>query len=703
MPEIVKGNPVNDPTQKPVQNRSKFVPRYSLFSTHRFGLNTPHFAMAGVAGDKISMRCTADVDTYTLKSPLMQPIKRSHDYFAVPVRACLPNGGELLITNPVWGEDIRPELVNAVITEQVWSTYAANGHFNDFEEFVNNAHTREQWLAQLFNVFKFRSPWFSAGSLLKNLGYSLDKLFYVEMTKTQGASNERYDFDSYMELLLGLVASKLSSSSGYLTITLAKPEYVGNTNTLQWSSTKKTIYVSEANVRKLVTDSSWMNLRRFLSLLIESNWAVETVVVSTNALPAEVSGTNYALTLSGYYGQLFTATDILLAEDLNFLRVVAYQKSSAEFYTNDKVDAIYSARLWENNQMALAHIILGHSSRKINYTQNGVPIQYDSCAGAVLQDGFLNFCGCYQNGTLSSYYLAELYYFWNLLSMTRSLRYEDYFVGSRMNPLAVGDVTVGVDSQTVTVDVVDISKKIQVQRFLNQVNRVGRKFRDYVRGILGDTPAQDVHEPIFLGHITDTIGASETENTGAAQYTSENGITSKFRSNSQRFGFEITVKEPMVIIGITTYDIVRAYESVTEKENMHIDRYDAFNPYMQFVGDQKVLGAEIYPVADTDKAFGYQMRYAEYKQRVDQAAGAFAVAGILPGYARIIRSNELVDSTGKLAVTIGSDFIRSHVWELDEFYLSLSGFSMAHLFNFIVRQDNEVTCSRPMAFAPSIL
>lgn len=74
-----------------------------------------------------------------------------------------------------------------------------------------------------------------------------------------------------------------------------------------------------------------------------------------------------------------------------------------------------------------------------------------------------------------------------------------------------------------------------MQRFLNAVNRSGRKFSNYVKELFGVEPKQDFHNPIYLGHTSDKVYTVETENTGAAQLTLANSITSNLRSNAERY------------------------------------------------------------------------------------------------------------------------------------------------------------------------
>lgn len=736
MPEIVKKNPVNDPTQKSIKNHSKFTPNYSRYDTHRFGLNTPHFVMAGVADDDISMRSVADVDTYSLKAPLMQPVKRNMDYFQMTMRSLLPNNAEYIITNPLHGDDVVAKDVNAVMdgsdTKALLQTLAtistSSGIIINYKKTINGASSWaiNDMINRALIIYEIGQWVFSGGSLPKYLGYDFDDLYNVTLSLQDAAGNNVYEdhnFDEFFQIIWDTIDYMLNKYGTYIEVYQWDLELTDSTGASTGSPTEnKTtwrLFGSEVKQKSSFVSNA-LSINDLLDLIHSGNsfWNVAANYAATDKAFQDADA-SIATAFADQTDNYMWKSLIALYEDIaatgltptaepswsigtpgketNFLRLVAYQCACAEFYTSDKVDNIYSSLLYLQNEFGLA--CLGNSNLDRYHELNGVPVQYDAFSGKVmvalaysLRNTFLSSIigipGVDPYGTSTSWA-----YWHNLFSFTRSLKYEDYFVGARKQPLAVGDVSVGVDTGTNTVDVVDVTKKIQVQRFLNQVNRIGRKFTDYVKGILGDRPMKDAHEPIFLGHVADTFGAEETDNTGDGQLNLPNSTTSKLRNNSSRFGFDVHIGEPSIIIGITNYDIVRVYSSYTDRENMHVDRYDMFNPFMQFVGDQPIFQSEIKPTGTQD--FGYTLRYMEYKQKVDQCAGGFA-AGVLPGYARIVRKEEI-------PLNISSDFIRSRVNEMDEFYISLTGRTLGTRWNFIVRVDNEVTAHRPMAFAPSIL
>lgn len=719
MADLVKHNPVNDPTQKPVKNHSNFKPNYSLYGSYQFGLNTPSFVMEVLADDRNSLRSLHDVDTLSLKAPVMMPVKKSTDSFMVPLRAILPRTAELLITNPLRGDDVQADDVNCGISSAMLKQFLDRNHTILQQLFaaqtIDSTWTLEKYLTTLLLCYRTDMMVTSVSALPKYLGYNFNRLYKYYYTELSTMLGDDVEVDHFWERVMeGLFSSAFDAgmqsdpSSYYFEVTMRCPVFraAASSDNISVGSWKNKVYRVHpaAYKNKFYNPARDITLPDLLAMILSepglpvvtdiSNCALNTIDITTSDFSSAVLGMSSLVLTSRTYDEEF----------VNLSRLAAYQLACAEFYTNDKVDDVYSASLYREN---LWNLIRFAVTTRHTFDYNGMQILFDAFSAYMLNHALLNypsnlwtdltnFLDSLQQGSTyfgDPYQLPVFLLVQNIFGFTRSLRYEDYFVGSRPNPLAVGNVNVNVQSGAISV--IDVTKNIQVQRFLNQVNRTGRKFGEYVRGILGDTPLKDAHEPIFLAHIADTIGGEETDNTGDAQMSLGNSTTSKFRSNVERYQFVVESKEPSIIISIINYDIPRVYRNIMDRQNFHIDRFDMFNPFMQFVGDQPVYQDELDPqlVKNSEHTFGYQLRYAEYKNRVDTCAGAFAVDA-LPGYAKIYDPK---------SDNIDSDFIRSQVGELDEFYVSLTGLTPAFRPNFIIRVDNSVSSTRPMVFAPSIL
>lgn len=709
-------NPANDPDRKPIKSRSTFKPNRSIYQTLLFGLNQPHFAMDAVEGDKISVRVASDLDTQSLKAPVMSPVRMHKDYFFVPTRAILPRNAELLITNPLSGDDIVPENVNCVVpTERI--QYAITNLVNYWNACVDymNANSAAasdsalQAIRVLYMAARYMNLFCSTGSLLNYCGYGTYNVFGPTL-----ADDHVLSYDEAFDLLCSWFSSNVKSF--YVT-----------TYDVTFSSTGTAQYVAGNQIKVVpnlrsedITGQRW-NLRRLIEEIQQGTalYSASQFVMRSTASAGFTVSDGDPDGASQVPVKLSISTPSIAGRYVNLSRLIAYQLACASFYTDDAVDYIYSANLWHQNMQGIYPRAYSNAAVDAteHYVLNGQVRLYDAVSGALISNilGKVASSNAFPPtgstsgatstslvpGTQDYARIPSLFvgaYLINIFGFTRSLKYRDYFAGAKPRPMAVGTTTVQVSGGSF--DVVDVTKNIQIQRFLNQVNRVGRKFNEYVAGIFGTKPMTDPHECIFLGHTTDIIGAEETENTAEAQLTMSQTVTSKLRKNSSQFAFEGSFSEPGVLIGITNFDVVRPYVNSVDRSFYHVDRFDMFNPFLQQIGDQAVYGTELDNLNTELQDFAYQLRYSEYKQCVDRAVGGFI--RYLPGYA-FLNNRASYNRAGMQTNQISPDFIRSHSSEFDRFFIALTGFSPAGYFHFIVRQDITCTAVRPMEAAPSIL
>lgn len=660
----VAGNSQNTPTADVPRTRSTFPLEYHLFDTHRFGEYHPHYVEDSVKGDSLPIRSSHNVLSYTLKSPLMQTIKMKKDYFSIPMEAILPNNWEKFFDNPVRGDDVLSDVGPAV--ENFWSKVASfmTNLASSWSSTMNNTSTTEATAIQItLRRLVLMEYFYSNGSLMTSLGCHGAPYCIAEQ------SGSRKSFDQYFDKIL--TALRGSMGSGYFTLVVDGYTY-----------------------KVVATDQpvgyNCISLRTALCLFRDN----PTAVVSGSS---GITGARAAM-----LGAISGWTNTFVAGNVPFdaARLFAYQLVCAHYYSNDHIDFVYSAELYR--QLIGNYLVYSGNGYSSSFTRNGIKYLYDWCSahGMSFMLGYINNTtradALLSASNASTFYFSVLGYFSAIFAYRRSLRYQDYFTGSRAQPLAVGSTGVSVVNNTV--DVVDVTRNIQRQRFLNAVNRVRHNFEGYLQGIFGgDVPAPDYHNPFFLAHTDDTVFGAETENTGAAQMANSIAITSNLRSNGSRYMFEIHSDRPCIVLGITHYDLPRVYSKSIERPFFHVDRFDMFNPFMQFIGDQPVYLQELgtFGTATALANFAYALRHMEYKQRYNQAAGGFVEN--LPGFA-FLASDERGDQT-----TINPDWIRSVPTEFDTFYVSLTGFSLGSYFHFIVDSFNDCSGSRPMAYAPSIL
>lgn len=485
----------------------------------------------------------------------------------------------------------------------------------------------------------------SHGSLFERFNYHFNYKF-------DGSSPDAY-FNRFWELLMNYMSS--------------------NELTLQVADNPDVEY-SLTGTRNVISR------RRMIELFRRNDWSLDSWSISFSDFATAFNGFVDNSLTDGYYYSIQSVHDSFI----NIEPIVAYQLSCAQFGTNDFVDYIYSADLYRQNMFALVRDVAGLQT----FTYNGIVTLYD-----VFSEKYLSKLV----NTLSDY--SALDFFINLFSYVPSLRFGDYFTGAKTRPLAVGEYSANVVDNSVSA--VDVTRSIQMQRLLNQVNMVGRKLGDYLAGIFGgQLPEAPKDVPVFLAHQSFTINGFETENTGEVQFdpAASNTITSHLRSSENRHSFDIEISEPCYIIGMNSYSMRRIYSRGIDRFAFHHDRYDDFIPQMQYIGDQDIkkveLDSSLYPAL---QPYAYTLRYMEYKQRISYASGGFIES--LPSWAFVTDNKDGNPSDS----FINADYIRSSPSEFDRFYKSLSSYSLGSYFHFIVAHTNITEPVRQMDYAPEIL
>lgn len=668
-----------------VRNFSRFPLSYSFYNTERFGEYTPFFVEEGVSGDVLPLHSAHEVRTYTLQAPLMQSLLKKKDFFAVPMEAILPLNWQKFYTNPVIGEDVPNDVGCGV--EGFWNKVenlerTSRLSLVDFTNATILGSDTAEKLQNIIQYLVFFEYFYSTGSLMESLGISGHSYFHANFN--DGDTPPRpFSFDDFFDYIFSLIYDSFSSvriSVGGVSYVVL-PNYDGvlfsqPANQISWREALELIREDLASFS--VVSASLYSGSSFISDVVDFFRSDITIY---NVLNSSVSG---------------QPIDDEHSIPLNLSRLWAYQLVCAHFYTNDHVDFVYSAELFRQYIWQL-----WSSVRDTNFdipselfSVNGFSYEFDSLSAHICSQFFyILSSGIY---SLSSSDSSSVFgYFTALLHYKRSLRYMDYFTGARSLPLAIGDTS--VDASSGSVDVLDLSRSRMMAKFLQAVNRSGRKFGAYMKELFGKVPAPDYHNPFYLAHTSDVVGSSENQNTADGQRDA-NAFTSNLRTNASRYAFEYRPDRDCIVIGLSYYDIPRVYTLATERQNFFVDRFDMFNPYMQFIGDQSIYKAELGTLYPSLAPFGYQNRHMEYKQRYNQAAGAFANPST--GLDNWIFVADMMHRVANQ--NISSSFIRSFNSELDHFYTSLTGFSNGSYFHFIVRYDNRQDASRPMAYAPVI-
>ena len=726
---VVQTNPMNKPSAKMSHQFNTFddTLSYRNANTIRFGEYTPTFLMEGVPDDTIHLNSVDAIDSLSLKAPFKGTIRKIKESFKVPLMAILPHNWDLIYTQPSVGDDV-PKDANCVLQmfPQNFSTWWI-GLLKNVAD-AGAAFTSEtsaslvaDWFSAFFRLLVLGEYVYSNGSLLSTCGYHASSQFRYKKLLPSATSDEAMNgasYDKWMDGIISLVFSRVKEFHWYETIGSTRQGYTSR----GISSTGEP--TSDWTARK-------SSFRFFLEKMRDNpTIQIDSFEVRSDSSLTELIGIIAGLTAETGYGMLDyeggsfefilpAVNDVEQYSDmsqcnLNLSRLLAYQMVCAHFYTNSSIDVVYSAELvrqYMHNLNANTSPSTPSNATAWMFSRNGMLHLYDDLSGNVLgRQLYMNRTNTELN--IHSYSAlsnptgpvnARLASYAAVFGYRKSLRFGDYFVGCRPRPLAPINTDVAVNDGAVSV--IDVTRGIQAQRFANAVMRTRQKIDEYVKAMFKNAPAPDYHNPFFLAREAEIIYGDEVQNTGANQASNANSRTANFAANTGRYTFTFNNDDahPCIYMQIISFDVKRAYTRTVDRHFLHLDRYDMFNPDFQFIGDQPIYGIELgYLSSNSDRehffanVFGYQSRDMEYKQRFDVASGGFVEN--LPGWLLTDRSRDVLQPA-----QLTPDFIRSFNTELDQFYLSLSGYALGNYFHFICITKNNVTAKRPMAVDPQIL
>lgn len=657
-------NPVNNDKRSLYQGRNTFDYSRRHFLTARYADITPFECLHGVEGDVFELGSRHSIRSHTLKSPLMSPIHMKKTYVQVDMKAILPNNWNKFYINPTVGDDVVAEDVNTYIS-QFFLKFNLNAQLLGvvFSSALQTAN-EEYALNLAFHYLMVYESIFSAGSILNLLGCHSSAMY----------KNTTHDvsFDVAVEELISQLQGNIQLELDYTTDNIS------------------TIVFEPSNYRDLLS-----------CIRYNHGWKISLVADDDTGAPYNACLNAFAK----FFSEFSLSTSDEHMTPLNYDVLCAYQIACASFYSRDQLDDVYNAETYRDNMDYL--IQLACESTNTNYSQtmsfewNGKKYFYDALSGKACNfiiDSLFNAVRTEEIlDTISDFY--PYYYFMNLFGFNRSLRYGDYFIGGRSRPLAVGDVTaeVGADG----VNAIDMVVALARARFLNDENRIGRRPEDYIEDLMDGQLPPEITEPRRLVTLTHSVSGFEVENTTSVE---QGNIVTVLKSSDSKHVYSISIGHPCIVLGLLSYEIPRIYSKTIDRFFFHENRFDMFNKYLQKIGDQKILRAELNAEYDSNiegSAYAYTLRHMEYKQRFPIASGGFV--GFLPGYAFITDSDENAFNIDDWYLFINSDYVRSSNREMDQFYSSLTNFSLAGYFHFILSMDNICIAHRKMDYSPSIL
>ena len=675
-------NPQNEVNPRTFHSHNTFPMSYKHPLTARYGDVTPFYVFEAEPLDKVPFGSIHEVLSDPLKSVNFSDIRMIKDYFSVPFKAIMPNTWDLWYVPPTQGDDV-PSDVGCFFSNPLSYFRVGNTDYPVLHYWRNPAsdilplvgsddYNLSRLLTWLWKSYILNEFFFDDGSLLSLMGCKLSKYWRKAELPTYDLISTWYsDSSNFFERFLSLIS-----------IAIGKGVFI-QIYTLEEDMKTFTVSPNEFN------SNQSLYFRRIIEFLRDNPH-------SYFMFPCNI----VLQDLDEIYSDFPVVGGCHISHNMpiNISRLIAYQLSYFHFMTNDKVDFIYSADLYRNTMMGLV-LKSQISSSSLSFDYNGLSYQYDVFSNRYLdnilnkvgqpvnlEDDFSNIDIDFPEFFYSFIYLSEIF------TIRKSLKYGDYFTGARPRPLAVGDVFAPVTGSGVSA--IDMTENILLARFKNAINKTGRKISDFMKSIRGSQTMPLLTDPKFLARDSVQIGMQEVENT-----TSQNQgkLVSILRSNQSRFGFEVDIEDPCIIIGVVSFDVPLAYSKTIDRQFFVTDRMDMFQPYMQNIGDQEIYAAEK-NLGGLDSAFAYTLRHMEYKQRFDVVSGGF-VDDLKEMY--FVADN--IDGNDMEYLNISPEFIRTHNTDFDRYFPVLYGYSPCQYYHFKIKFVNQTNPNRNMEFSPTIL
>ena len=266
------------------------------------------------------------------------------------------------------------------------------------------------------------------------------------------------------------------------------------------------------------------------------------------------------------------------------------------------------------------------------------------------------------------------------------------FTGStNINLKASGQQVTQIDNiDQLNMDIAELRRATAIQRWLELSARTGSRYVEHLASNFGVRNGDErLQRAEYLGGGKEKLQISEVlqtaeGTTGDVGFFAGHGI-----STGQKAGFRQKFTEHGYVIGIMSVLPRTGYHQGIDRHWSRTDKFDYYNPLFAHIGEQAVLNQELFfdplDVDYNESTFGYQQRFAEYKQMKSSSHAEFRDAGgLLPWH---------LDRVFTSQPTLGEDFIEA---DPDTRIFNITDASLAdHLWCYL---HHNVQARRPMPY-----
>ncbi len=170
-----------------------------------------------------------------------------------------------------------------------------------------------------------------------------------------------------------------------------------------------------------------------------------------------------------------------------------------------------------------------------------------------------------------------------------------------------------------------LRQAFQIQKLLERDARGGTRYTEVIKAHFGVTsPDMRLQRPEFLGGGSAPVIINAVANTSDTATQDQGHLAGFGTVNGRNIGFTKSFTEHCVLLGLVSVQADLTYQQGIERFWKRSTRYDFYWPALSHIGEQSVLGQEIWlegEIAGDTSVFGYQERYAEYRYKPSRISG----------------------------------------------------------------------------------
>lgn len=184
---------------------------------------------------------------------------------------------------------------------------------------------------------------------------------------------------------------------------------------------------------------------------------------------------------------------------------------------------------------------------------------------------------------------------------------------------------VNLGGATGGIDVNDFRRALALQRFLENRNRYGSRYRDYLR-YLGIKPRDGrIDAAEYLGGGKQTVAFSEVLATAEGTTTEVGDMAGHGIAALRTRPYTRFFEEHGYVLSLMSVRPKAMYQESIPRHWMRSQKDDIWHPEYEQFGPQTVLKKEVYGAhANETDVFGYQERFREYREQMSYVSGTFS-------------------------------------------------------------------------------